>query len=99
MNTGGAMALVRAAYDEVHLALWAGLIAVLIYFAIFVAPKLPELRAAAEAARLQQIASENEAYCAKWRMGPGTSMHNACLLDLGRLRIEIADRLALQAEF
>lgn len=99
MNTGRTMALVRAVYDEVHLALWAALIAFLLYFAVFVAPKLPELRAAAEAARVQQIASENEAYCAKWRMGPGTSMHSDCLSDLGQLRAEIEDQLAQEAEF
>ena len=62
-------------------------------------PKLPGLRAAAEAARLQRIAAQNEAYCAKWRMGPGTPMHSDCLSDLGRLYTEIQDQHAEESEF
>lgn len=99
MKTDRTMALVRAVYDEVHLALWAALIAFLLYFAVFVAPKVPELRASAEAAQLQQIAAQNEAYCAKWRMGPGTSMHGDCLSDLGQLRTDIQNQLAQKTEF
>ena len=85
MKSGNTMALVRRVYDEVHLALWAILAAFLIYFAVFVAPKLPEFQAAAERLRLHDIANENEAYCAKWRMGAGTPLHNQCLEDLQEL--------------
>lgn len=94
MNTDRTMALVRGVYDEVHLALWAALTAFLLYSAVFVAPKLPELRAAAEAAQLQQIAAEDETYCAKWRMGPGTPMHSQCLFDLSQFRANIENQLA-----
>ncbi len=99
MNTDRTLALVRAVYDEVHLALWAALTAFLLYFAVFVAPKLPELRAAAEGARLEQIAAQNEAYCVKWNMGPGTSMHSDCLSDLRQLRTDIENQLADEAAF
>lgn len=99
MNSNRAMKLLRAVHDEVHLALWAMLIAFLIYFAAFVAPKLPEVRAAAEWSRLQKITAENEAYCVKWRMGPGTAMHSECLSDLRQLRADIEAESAADAEF
>lgn len=99
MNTDRAMALVRGVYDEVHLALWAALIAFLLYFSVFVAPKLPELRAAAEAAQLQQITAENEAFCAKWRMGPESPMHSECLFDLRQFRANIENQLAANIDF
>lgn len=93
------MKLLRAVYHEVHLALWATAIASLIYFAAFVAPKAPELRAKAEWHRLQKIAAENESYCAKWQMGPGTAMHHDCLSDLRQLRADIKNELAAEAQF
>ena len=99
MKPGRTMALVSRLYDEVHLALWAILAAFLIYFALFVAPTLPEFQAAAERLRLHDIANENEAYCAKWRMGPGTSVHNECLEDLQELRAQIERQHQLDAAF
>ena len=99
MKPSRTMALVSRVYDEVHLALWAILAAGLIYFAVFVAPKLPELQAAAERLRLHDIANENEAYCAKWRMGAGTSAHNECIEDLQELRAHIERQHQLDAAF
>lgn len=97
MKPRGTMALVSRVYDEVHLALWAILMAGLIYFAVFVAPKLPEFQAAAERLRLHDIANENEAYCAKWGMGAGTPVHNECLEDLQELRAHIERQHQLDA--
>lgn len=94
-----AMQRVRAAYDEVHLALWAALTAFVICFAVFIAPKLPELNAAAERHRISQIAAQDEAYCAKWRMAPGSAMHDACISDLQQLRAKIANRIAEESDF
>ena len=99
MKPDRTMALVRRVYDEVHLALWAVLTAFVICFAVFVAPKLPEIRAAAERLRLHEIADENEAYCARWRMGMGTPMHNQCLEDLQELRARIETRFADELDF
>lgn len=98
MTTGRTMALVRTVYDEVHLALWAVLTAFVVYFAVFIAPKLPEIHAAAERLRLHAIADENETYCAKWRMGPGTAMHTECLVDLQALRTQIEKQLDEDAD-
>lgn len=89
MKPRGTMELVSRVYDEVHLALWAILTAFLIYFAVFVAPKVSEFQAAAERLRLDAIAHENEAYCAKWGVGAGTPGHNECLEDLQELRANI----------
>jgi hypothetical protein len=99
MSSERTMKVVRAVYDEVNLALWATAVAFMVYFATFVAPKLPQLRAEVELTRLQQITAENEAYCAKWRMGPTTAMHNECLLDLQQLRANIENQLAEATEF
>ena len=86
MRAGRSEALVHKIYDEVQLFLWAMLAAFAIYFAAFVAPKLPELQAQAEFRRLQEIADENQAYCAKWQMGTGRVMHDQCLDDLETAR-------------
>lgn len=88
------IALVRAICHQINLALWALLTAFALYFAVIVAPKLPEMRAAAERRQLQEIAAENEAYCAKWHMHRASSMHDECLSELQELRTRIANRLA-----
>lgn len=99
MNSDRTMSLLRVVYDEVHLALWAILIAFLLYFVIFVAPSLPEHMAAAERARIAQIAVRDGAFCAKWRMGPGTTLHQECLLDLQQLRATIKQSMADESDF
>lgn len=99
MNSNQTMKVVRAIYHEVHLALWATLIAFAICFAAFVLPKLPEIRANAERFQHQQIAAENETYCKRWHMGAGTVMHRECMWDLQHLRAKIADRLAEESNF
>lgn len=85
--------------NEAHLALWAILTALVIYFVIFVAPKLPVLSAAAERQRIAQIAAVNADYCAKWRMGAGSAMHDEYLEDLQQLRIRIENRIAEDSDF
>jgi hypothetical protein len=99
MKRGRTMGLVSRIYDEVHLALWAILVGGLSYFAVFVAPKVLEFQAAAERLRLQNIANENEIYCAKWRMGAGTSAHDGCIEDLQELRAHIERQNQLDAAF
>ena len=94
MKSNGALATVQSIYDYVHLALWAILAAFVVFFLAFIAPRLPEAAARAEALRIQEIAQENEGYCAKWQMGRGTKMHDQCILDLQELRWKIQDRLA-----
>jgi hypothetical protein len=64
------------------------------FFLVFIAPRLPEAAARGEALRIQEIAQENEEYCAKWQMGLGTKMHDQCISDLQELRWKIQDRLS-----
>jgi hypothetical protein len=99
MKSNGTLTLVQSIYDFVHLALWVTLAAFVVFFLAFIAPKLPEAAARAEALRIHEIAQENEGYCARWQMGLGTKMHDQCILDLQELRWKIQDRLADQLDF
>jgi hypothetical protein len=99
MKSNGTLALVQSIYDHVHLALWATLAAFVVFFLTFIAPRLPQAAARAEALRIQEIAQENEAYCAKWQMGLGTKMHDQCISDLQELRWKAANRFADRLDF
>jgi len=93
------LALLQSIYDYVHVALWATLVAFVLYFLAIIAPKLPAAAARAEALRIQEISQENEGYCAKWQMGLGTKMHDQCIFDLQELRAKVENRLADQLDF
>ena len=99
IKSNGTLALARSIYDIVHLALWAMLTAFVIFFLAFIVPSLPEAARRAERLRIQEIAQENEGYCAKWQMGLGTKMHNQCILDLQELRWKAQNRFADQLDF
>ena len=99
MKSNGTLALVQSIYDYVHLALWATLAAFVVFFLVFIAPRLPEAAARAEALRIQEISQENQAYCAKWQMGLGTQMHDQCISDLQELRAKVENRFADRLDF
>jgi hypothetical protein len=99
MKSNSTLTVVQSIYDYVHLALWATLAAFVVFFLAFIAPRLPEAAARAEALRIQEIAQENEGYCAKWQMGLGTKMHDQCLSDLQELRSKIHDRVVARLDF
>src|SRR5215467_10737239 len=98
IKSNGTLALIQSIYDHVHLALWATLAAVVVFLA-FVAPRIPEVAARAEALRIQEISQENEGYCAKWQMGLGTKMHDQCISDLQELRWKAQNRFADRLDF
>jgi hypothetical protein len=98
-KSNGTLATVQSIYDQVHLALWAILAALVLFFLAFIAPRLPEAAARAERLRIQEILQENENYCAKWQMGRGTKMHDQCILDLQELRWKAQNRFADQLDF
>ena len=98
-KSNGTLALVQSIYDHVHLALWVILAAFVVFFLAFIAPRLPEAAARAEALRIKEISQENEGYCAKWQMGPRTKMHDECIFDLQELRAKIEKRFADQLDF
>ena len=99
MKSKGALAIVQSAYDYVHMALWATLVAFVVCFLAFIVPRMPEATSRAERLRIQEISQENEDYCAKWQMGLGTKMHNQCILDLQELRWKAQNRFADQLDF
>jgi hypothetical protein len=99
MKSNNTLALVHSIYDHVHLALWAILAASVVFFVAFIAPRLPEAAARAEALRILEISQENESYCAKWQMGLGTKMHDQCISDLQELRAKVEKRLAAEFDF
>ncbi len=80
-------------YDNVEAALWATLLAFVLYFTVFIIPKLPETRARNERVWVQEISAENELYCEKLGMKLGTEKHNQCLLDLGEFRMNVEKRM------
>jgi hypothetical protein len=99
MKSNGTLVLVQSIYDYVHLALWATLAALVLFFLAYTVPRLSEATRRAEALRIQEIAQENESYCAKWQMGLGTKMHDQCISDIQELRWKIQDRLADRLDF
>ena len=99
MNPSKAMVVVRQIYDWVESALWAGLVAFVIYVLINVVPNLPEMTRRAESMRILRIAAENRAYCEKWGMRPGTQAHARCTIDLQELRKSIARDTSDEAVF
>ena len=99
MKSNGTLATVQSIYDYVHLALWATLAALVLFFLAYTVPRLPEATRRAEALRIQEISQENEDYCAKWQMGLGTKMHDQCTSDLQELRWKAQNRFADRLDF
>jgi hypothetical protein len=91
--------VVGRVYDNVEAALWAAFLAFVIYFVAFTVPKMPEVRAQTERARVQEIAAENALYCEKFGMKVGTEKHKQCLLDLGEFRTKVEKRVYDQSVF
>ena len=73
-------------------ALWAALLAFVIYFVVFVIPNMREIRLQNERAQVQEIAAENATYCEKFGMRVGTDKHNR-LLDLREFRMKVEKRM------
>ena len=80
-------------YDNAHAALWAALLAFVLYFAVVVAPKMPESQAKAESQRVLEISTEHNFYCDKWGMGAHKQAHDQCILDLQAFRAKIERRI------
>jgi hypothetical protein len=89
----------RKIYDEIHMALWASLVAFVAWFLLFAAPKLPEARAEAEAARMHEIAGEQDLCCGRLGMGPQTPDYQRCISYLQEYRARVERRLADETEF
>lgn len=81
-------------YDAVHMALWATLVAVVLFLSVFTLPKLPEMQARAALERAAEIAAENSFYCEKWGFTPASHQHTMCTVDLQHIRKKIEQRSA-----
>jgi hypothetical protein len=87
------MAIARKVYDTVETVLWAGLLAFLGYFLIYVLPHMSEIRSRAETVRVAKISSDNSFYCERWGMKPGTHEHTLCTMELQELRRQVQQEM------
>jgi hypothetical protein len=79
-------------YDNIEIAMWAMLLAFVIYFITFVLPKLPEIQAQRTRVRVEEIGAENASLCEKLSIKRGTDKYNQCLLDVGEFRSKVEKR-------
>jgi hypothetical protein len=86
--------LIGRIYDHVEIALWAGLVAAVAAFAVFVVPGLPAAQQRSEAERLAAFEQECHFYCTKWGLEQGTRRYSTCVSDLRQFRTSIVRQLA-----
>jgi hypothetical protein len=91
--------LVSRIYDNVETALWATMLAFVIYFVVFDVPNLPAHWARAERIMAQEIAAENPHYCEMIGLKAGTQKHVQCVLYLGEFRLKVEKRIIDESEF
>jgi len=85
-------------YDIVHIALWAGL-AVWLAILLNSLPKISEARAIAEREQALELTDENNFYCTKWGLVPGTHKHTICTMDVQEIRAKHEKRLTNDMAF
>lgn len=84
---------VRRIYDQVNLALWAGLVGFAIFCAFVIVPQMPRYRAEAEAARANAREQADALYCKRWGFAKGSAAYLGCMSDLLELRRSIERQL------
>jgi hypothetical protein len=92
------MSSIRRHYGNIHMALWAGLVAFLLFFAVYTIPRMPEARAQAEALRIHEIAEEYKLFCRKLGMPMGAPRNPQCVLELQAFRAIVEKRFAEEGE-
>ena len=90
----GAKQKIGKVYDYVHVMLWSSLAIFLIFFALYTLPNVRAFQARMQAARIIDIAAEDEALCTRLAMGKGTLAHDQCLPAVQQFRAAVAKRLA-----
>lgn len=86
--------IARRIHHNIETALWAALFAVVVYFIIFVFPKMPEIQAQNARVEAIEIAAENASLCGKLHIKRGTDDYNQCLLDVGEFRLKVGKRIS-----
>ena len=92
-GSGRARHILQRLHSEIELALWAGLLAFLAWFVLFVVPHMPEASARAESQRLHETEAMDNLYCEKFGSAQGTPQRQQCLLNLGAYRAQIIQRM------
>jgi hypothetical protein len=70
-----------------------------IYFFVFIVPKLREIRDWAEQGLAKEIAAENAYYCEKFGMKANTQKYEQRLLDLGDFRLKVENGISDEYDF
>jgi hypothetical protein len=99
MNPNTILKSIGRIYDNVEIALWSMMLSFVIYFFVFIVPKLPEIRDWAEQVLAKEIAAENAYYCEKFGMEANTQIYEQCLLDLGDFRLKVENRIYDEYDF
>ena len=84
--------IARRVHTNIESAVWATLIAFVIYFITFVLPKLPETQAHRARIRIEEIGKENTSLCEQLGIKRGADSYNQCLLDVGQFRWKVENR-------
>jgi len=84
--------IARRIHHNVELALWATLIAFVIYLIAFVLPNMAEIQGQYAAVRMLEVSSENAELCEKLSIKRGTDSYNQCLLAVGKFRSKVEKR-------
>jgi len=87
------MSLIQKIYDDVHAALWAILVAFVLWFWVVVVPTLPQIHARAEMLHDHEIATEQDAVCGELGMGSQTTMYRNCISNLEEYRAAMQRRI------
>ena len=80
-------------YGIVHMVLWAALAAWAVIL-ISSIPRMTQASAVAERQRVQELIGENQSYCTKWGLVPGTHEYTLCTMDVQEIRAKHERRLA-----
>ena len=76
-------------YEQVNLALWAALVALVIFCAVVIVPQMPRTRADGQVARAAAREHEDAFYCKHWGLSDGTPTYAKCMTDLITFRRSI----------
>ena len=87
------MSLIQKIYDDVHAALWAILVAFVLWFWVVVVPTLPQIHTRAEMLHDHEIATEQDVVCGKLGMGLQTTMYRNCISNLEEYRAAMQRRI------
>jgi hypothetical protein len=93
MRTGGLKTYLVRLHFEIQCALWAMLLAGVLFFVVLVAPGIPAAQRRAAAAEAAQFISQCSEYCEKWGVPRGSLRHTECMQDLKQFRADIEKRM------